>query len=989
MYPHEPPSLQTPTPGGPLPRVWSHRGVVLVHGWLLPAPRVGAGAKGTLEHVLRELNEGDQLSTFTCEQQAWWLIRLSTPRYVRVELAWATALTAVGSHLATLPVPPSMVERLQGPSLVWSRQGRLLVQPFESLTPIALDVFIDLGTLVVEPTTSLAAPPEPIAVVERSKPRDEREALGGNLLPPAAELKLFMDGVKQQASEQHAVAARHGQSPPATHVPWSLPNSALHILLGLWLLFLIDRMRHPQLLSGNLWFALTGFLLMRAYLRRYRARRFGYEAASTAAPSKAPAAIGASTPRVPLWRRILKQGWSAALRGSRLSRLVNRRRSQYLENMLQLFEDGRLDEALRHAVPTSNKSWGGDVSQLTAGSFSPRSGLAFSSKGGTASTVLMQDNLLSHLRGVYRQALERLKREGRIEEAAFVLVELLDEPREAIAFLEEHQRYREAARLAELRELDPALIVRLWLLCGDTDRALHVAITHSAFPDAIAQLEHLKLMREAGELRRKWADRLAEGGDYFAAAEVLWMQPDALHVATALAERATCAGGHQGAKALVLLCDAAALPLSKLERLLAQYLAAFAGEGAFGALLLARELSEAQRKTSAGTIHLCHAVLEQLLTKSELTQPTLQLVRKVAEIAGSALRYDLPAAAPATAWVGAPYGLELAAEDRGARPATEAVVLRNHTALVALGESGVLLVDANGRTLHHFDVPSETLVISKHQTRAIGLMRYDDVTRVSRLDLDGRRSQHWLDLRDAIFPESFDGQLLHVVQGERLLALDATSNDTSALWSSHALEGQVIAVHHWDDDVCVVSTLSVSEFRVWRYKQGGYRLLSSLDFRALRVFATRTASCGLFLGGGEEGEANADASSLTADLPMPRLTFGPLPGHHNARVQLPDEIRDALIGRVSPGTNRSDVTFACCVQDAFTIFVTSAGQNLTRVTAWRREDKAPRLTLTLHGVNRASARVLDQILTVSDPLGRVIGVDLDTGRVCYDARLPA
>jgi len=58
-----------------------------------------------------------------------------------------------------------------------------------------------------------------------------------------------------------------------------------------------------------------------------------------------------------------------------------------------------------------------------------------------------------------------------IDEAAFVLAELLHADVEAIALLERHGRLRAAAELAEARPVPPALAVRAWLLAGDAARS--------------------------------------------------------------------------------------------------------------------------------------------------------------------------------------------------------------------------------------------------------------------------------------------------------------------------------------------------------------------------------------------------------------------------------------------------------------------------------------------------------------------------------------
>jgi hypothetical protein len=64
-------------------------------------------------------------------------------------------------------------------------------------------------------------------------------------------------------------------------------------------------------------------------------------------------------------------------------------------------------------------------------------------------------------------------------------------------------------------------MVRQWILAGEPVRAVLIARRTGAFSGAIVRLEksHPDL---AQTLRREWAERLAEAGDYAGAVEALW-----------------------------------------------------------------------------------------------------------------------------------------------------------------------------------------------------------------------------------------------------------------------------------------------------------------------------------------------------------------------------------------------------------------------------------------------------------------------------------
>ena len=68
------------------------------------------------------------------------------------------------------------------------------------------------------------------------------------------------------------------------------------------------------------------------------------------------------------------------------------------------------------------------------------------------------------MRELYARTAKQLEQAGRIDDAAFVYFELLHDNLAGVALLERHRRYATAAEIAEARELDPALVVRLWFV---------------------------------------------------------------------------------------------------------------------------------------------------------------------------------------------------------------------------------------------------------------------------------------------------------------------------------------------------------------------------------------------------------------------------------------------------------------------------------------------------------------------------------------------
>jgi serine/threonine protein phosphatase PrpC len=240
--------------------------------------------------------------------------------------------------------------------------------------------------------------------------------------------------------------------------------------------------------------------------------------------------------------------WAARLLvWSRLARHVGRRQAAYLSRMMEMFDRGDLDLALRHAIAIDGKSAGQSVPAL--GTPSPRGSLAIAPGQVPAATSLFgTHDLLSELRRVYRRAFEQLAAKGEIDKAAFVLAELLHANEEAVSFLERHGRWRLAAQIAEARDLPPGLVVRQWFLAGDPARAVTVARAQGAFQEAVSRLRAAGNGREAASLELLWADALATAGDYAAAIDLIWPQEAARPLALRWLDSAIAVGGTVAAR---------------------------------------------------------------------------------------------------------------------------------------------------------------------------------------------------------------------------------------------------------------------------------------------------------------------------------------------------------------------------------------------------------------------------------------------------------
>ena len=220
---------------------------------------------------------------------------------------------------------------------------------------------------------------------------------------------------------------------------------------------------------------------------------------------------------------------------------VNRKHAQYIDELTRQFRSGELDEALHHAIPL-----GGELSAaLSLKLPQRRADLQISAHGRSATSVPYGPTIQQHLQGIYRQAAKDLEAGGKVDQAAYVLAELLRDAHGCVAMLERQQRFDTAARIAEQRELDAGTIVRLWWLAKDKKRAISVARRHGAFAAALARLD--KVDPTAGdELRVEWIADLERAGDLLGAVEVAWPKPSLHRLLVNIIPRGEKLGGPNG-----------------------------------------------------------------------------------------------------------------------------------------------------------------------------------------------------------------------------------------------------------------------------------------------------------------------------------------------------------------------------------------------------------------------------------------------------------
>jgi MoxR-vWA-beta-propeller ternary system domain bpX6 len=897
------------------PRKTAHKGRVEAAGFLFNTDLIGIAE--TRQRILNLWEPGVRIFRDGPNH----FVRL--PATIRVDCAncVATPLVQIKGVLSALPLSQDEFERLQAPShsFVFAKGGVAYVTPLSSATAESPESWLDVTAFKVMEVTSLGAALAEPKIVGEPQPFDARAKL---------------DGVPEEApgvSEAVAAIKSAASKPPDD---WS----AAQELRG-WL--------------GRL----TGTILSEiGKLLRFQSP---------------PGREFTTQLRTGSNQGLTKgNGWLTRvglrlLHTSRLARVIGRRQAAYLGKMMDMFERGDLNEALKHAIPL------GDLSSLSQGPAlrvpSPRNSLSILPWQGLGSrSIGLGGEVFVYLMKLYRSTFERLVAQRRIEEAAFVLAELLRSNEEAVAFLERHGKLKLAAELAEARELPPGLVVRQWFIAGDIKRAVAIARRTQAFADAVVRLE--KRDREQAEkLRLVWAASLAEGGNYTGAVDVIW--PIEAHRLTARKwmDKAIEVGGSVTARMLARKVVIVPEDFDDIRRKVLAFLADESFEQQETRVSFAEALCNGESTKEAQT--LARATVRAILRDAGQNTSSVEArhFTNLVKFSGDGpLRTDVPPFPVARDQkVSSLFSIDYSAEDRGSMPVHDALLLPNGRMIVALGEIGARLLTRDGRTVTHFDQPAERLVISDNGDRAIALARRGDVWRLSRLDLIEWRCEDWCDAHIDAFASNYDGSLWFLGAKGDFYAIDTHSKSFEALWRVPDAGDKVLSVarsesscsfltegedvEQWlyqlplltlrgrnsppkqpDNILCMKRCATLSPEGVY-VDQSVYCVVDSSDPKALKLTSLPTLSLRVFRGEVETFELSVGDESCEPLVPE---VFG---GRVVSPVQEKDGIRVRVIDLQS-----KDITAQ--------LFLASANQVSTKLT--------------------------ENTLTVADNTGRVIVVDL-------------
>ncbi len=936
------------------PRRTIHRGVVEASGIHVDASILGAS------RAIRRVVAAWVPGATVLRAGSALLVLLPSPRWIDARRAPGLPLVRVSASpvragapaapLCSAPLDDDELAAIDPPPGAVLLVAGGVVRAVDDAAPIEPSDLLDVSTFAPLAVTPLGAPPP--APAQRALALVSRSSFGVATAPPESALLLT------------ALAQRKPAGPPRGSIrlpgdePRDDPGLGLSIFLGF-------------------------FAAMAALLGRFAAPG----PSGDPAPPRLPPARGSGSgsqrslaavpqePRGPSLSdraRARMMSWIArALVRARLARMIGQRQSEYLDQTMEMFERGDLAEALRRAVPLARDK---DPDSLVTPALTvptPRSALAISpAQSKSASSMFASGDLFSHLRATYRKAFERLEREGRVDEAAFVLAELLQDNEEAVAFLERHGRLRLAAEIAEARGLPPGLVVRQWFLAGDVPRAVRHARRFSAFADALARLDKHE---SQPQLRLLWADMLADAGDFAAAIDVVWPLPESRRLAAAWIDEAITQGGVAGARMLARKLELVPEAFAEVrERALA--LLADSGDSApperiaFAQALLRVLPTPASRTLARPTIR---ALIRDGARTAEPVVPGL--VSSLVTHAGDAsLRADVPAwpvvtRAPLRAAVPA-RAVHLAATDTGPSPIHDFVELPSGRALIALGEAGVRVLARDGRPLFHLDQPAHRLVISDRGDRALALAPRGDVWRIARLDLAQRRSSAWCEVELDAFASDFDGSQWLVAKSKELHVIDALAPELTAL-RTLPLDGRALAIGRTPTECTVL--VQAEDTTRWRFELPSFTLRARKPIREASFLGPVSLSLA-----GASGAAGALLQRLSPDVPAP--------ARPSAQIVFASET--SANGTMLEIVPEDAVPRAVEVRPGFVAVVTREGQSSV-VRLLDDTSLTCRAIITLAGAQHARARLYNDALAVSDDRGRLLTLDLEHGGVLRSQRV--
>lgn len=510
-----------------------------------------------------------------------------------------------------------------------------------------------------------------------------------------------------------------------------------------------------------------------------------------------------------------------------LQKMLGPQHARFLQRMMQDLENGDWSEALKRAIPLGELSNNPGPPKLGLW-MSARQDLRWTHQSGAS--IGLPPNLLQQLEQQYRMAFRALDAAGRYEEAAFVLIELLRETQEGVDYLLKHKQIRKAAELAEARALAPAKVVKLWLLAGETARALRIARLTGCFEQV------MPLMHDRPELavqfRTDWAAYLLSNQDYTRAVRVLWQLPEQRARAALIIETAKLRDPSLLPELLALQLCLMPEQFSQYEPELQQLLEHPGTAASLRRESFARTLLDYLPEAPIGLIGvaLMRALMQDYARGD--ASPYGALLKTLEKASNDPLwNADRSRADPLTPAVQFLERREAVTLDATHDPQVVLEIFDAHALgdgryLLALGESGVLLMHQDGRKLMHFAQPATRLIPShaggKHglwitvQPRPSASRSAKSLYALGRLDLVKLHGKPWCVTELSCFAQYAENGLWPVALHRSMMLIDLQKPGFEAFWSVTDLPAPVEAMRLSPTELQLL--LGSEQSQHWRYR---------------------------------------------------------------------------------------------------------------------------------------------------------------------------
>lgn len=756
-----------------------------------------------------------------------------------IGLALVSCRSGSGAPLTAMPLSQKQLDKVNAPprSIIWFKNGILTVEVLDKEEDVSTWIRV-VGmqeVLLISPAVP-TQDAEPVLVDMEFDPR--RKLASGS--PKAEGMDEFLKSLTKKrensSSERGAAGAPNSVRPSG--------DSAGDVNLDLWLKDVLGKIFKTGESDSSSSSSSGTKPSEPSWLGNVLGSLFKHEGQADKSEGTAPP---------PDWPEHMKMEVYRLLQNTGLIGFIFERQKEYMFKMIDLFERGDWSEALKYGVPLGSETGDSSVEPYLDIP-SARANLKINPNAKSSPSALIYSNpeLYERMKKLYRNAVDQLTEAGRYEEAAFVLAELLGESEEAVSYLESQGRLLLAAELAEARKLPPGLIVRQWFLAGDIERAVNIARVNNCFQTAVRLLEK-DHYEEAKSLRVIWARHLADVGNYAAATSVaqniVELEDEAL----------------EWTKLALKLRD------KNSGRLLAYWLTSFKAKDDWPSIKesAVKLLDDESRELAPA----------RMSFNAELKQPFSKEVALLKRKAGRALlrdhgrQYislsagsfvnsleddvlqtdvllcDLSVERQELKKNAAPIELSISANDMGADNIYDAALLPDGRTVLALGEGGVCVLDADGIRLEHFALPATQFVMSLNGDRLLALAKRGTMQRITRLDLVSSRFEDLGEARLSSFATSYSGSTWFAARGWEFFVVDAAESRFKILWQTTAHHEIASIVSH--DGNCSVSTC-LPEFeigsgialsrdlypnevrrgmRIWQYMSG--MLVPSRDMKSL------------------------------------------------------------------------------------------------------------------------------------------------------------